>query len=468
MSERAVRFASARWSAGDCAPSPRLALVSDVETARELWGNETRKAVENFPVSGEPIPVSVARWLGRIKAAAARVNAELGLLDSDKAERIAAAGDRVAAGELDDQFPIDVFQTGSGTSSNMNANEVLATLAGDDVHANDDVNMGQSSNDVFPSAVHLAALDEITNRLLPALEQLAESLAAKASEFDDVVKSGRTHWMDAVPVTLGQEFSGYAAQVRQGIERIRDALPRLGQIPLGGTATGTGLNTDPQFAARVREKLVADTGLPISAPADPFEAQAARDAIVETSGALKTVAVSLTKIANDLRFLASGPRAGLAEIVLPELQKGSSIMPGKVNPVVPEVVTQVSAQVIGNDQAIAVGGMQGHFELNVFVPLLARNILDSIKLLSSASQLFAEKCVDGIEANRENCERYAELTLSAAAALNPYIGYDKGAEIVKEAAASGRSLREVAREKGVDEATLDKALDYRAMAEPHG
>jgi fumarate hydratase class II len=437
------------------------------ETRRELWGAETRKAVDNFPVSGEPIPIHVARWLGRIKAAAARVNAELGLLDEDKAERIAQAADRVAAGELDDQFPIDVFQTGSGTSSNMNANEVIAALAGEDVHANDDVNLGQSSNDVFPSAVHLAAADRITNDLLPALEQLAESLERKAREFDDVVKSGRTHWMDAVPVTLGQEFGGYAAQVRQGIERVRDALPRLGQIPLGGTATGTGLNTHAEFAERVRARLKEETGLEINPPADPFEAQAVRDGIVETSGTLKTVAVSLTKIANDIRFLGSGPRAGLAELVLPELQKGSSIMPGKVNPVIPEVVTQVAAQVIGNDTAITVGGMQGHFELNVFVPLLARNLLDQIKLLASSSRLLAERCVDGIEANRENCERYAELTLSAATALNPYIGYDKATEIVKEAASSGRSLREVARDAGVDEETLDKALDYRAMAKPH-
>src|SRR6266516_3384818 len=428
---------------------------------------ETAKAIANFPVSGEPIPAPVARWLGRIKAAAALVNGELGLLDEAKAERIATAADRVAGGELDDQFPIDVFHTGSGTSSNMNANEVMAALAGEDVHANDDVNMGQSSNDVFPSAVHLAALDEITNDLLPALDTLAASPEAKAKEFGDVVKSGRTHWMDAVPVTLGQEFAGYAAQMRQGIERLRAALPRLGQIPLGGTATGTGLNTHPEFAARVRDKLAADTGLPISAPADPFEAQAARDAIVEASGALKTVAVSLTKIANDIRYLGSGPRAGLAEIVLPELQKGSSIMPGKVNPVIPEVVTQVSAQVIGNDAAITIGGMQGHFELNVFVPLMARNLLQSIKLLASASRLFAEKCVDGIVANRETCERYAELTLSAAAALNPHVGYDRATEIVKESARSGRSLREVAREHGVDEETLDRALDYRKMARPH-
>ena len=441
--------------------------MTDVETRRELWGGETRKAVANFTVSGEPIPASVARWLGRIKGAAARVNAELGLLDADKAERIAAASERVSSGELDDQFPIDVFQTGSGTSSNMNANEVLAALAGEDVHANDDVNMGQSSNDVFPSAVHLAALEQLTHDLLPALEQLGDSLERKATEFDDVVKSGRTHLMDAVPVMLGQEFSGYAAQVRQGAARVRDTLDRVGQIPLGGTAVGTGLNTHPEFAERVRRLLSEETGLTIAPPADPFEAQAARDGLVEASGALKTVAVSLTKIANDLRLLGSGPRAGLAEIMLPELQKGSSIMPGKVNPVIPEVVTQVSAQVIGNDTAITVGGMQGHLELNVFVPLLARNLLESIRLMAAASRLLAEKCVDGIEANRENAEHYAELTLSAATALNPYIGYDKVAEIVKVTAESGRPLREVAREAGVDEETLDKALDYRAMAKPH-
>jgi fumarate hydratase class II len=441
--------------------------MATTEKNQELWGGETAKAIANFPVSGQPIPAPVARGLGRIKGAAARVNADLGLLDRDKAERIAGAAERIAKGELDAQFPIDVFQTGSGTSSNMNANEVIATLAGEGVHANDDVNMGQSSNDVFPSAVHLAALDEITNDLLPALAMLAGSLEAKAKEFDDVVKSGRTHWMDAVPVTLGQEFGGYAAQVREGRARVEATLERLGKIPLGGTAVGTGLNTHPDFAARVRERLAADTGLTISAPADPFESQAARDGLVEASGALKTVAVSLTKIANDLRFLGSGPRAGLAEIFLPELQKGSSIMPGKVNPVIPEVVTQVAAQVVGNDQAIAIGGMQGHFELNVFVPLMARNLLQSIKLLAAASRLLDEKCVSGIEANREQCERYAELTLSAATALNPHIGYDKASEIVKKAASSGRSLREVAREEGVSDDVLDEALDYRRMAKPH-
>jgi fumarate hydratase class II len=432
----------------------------------ELWGGETAKAVANFPVSGEPIPAHVVRWLGRIKGAAARANAELGLLDADKAERIAAAAERIATGELDDQFPIDVFQTGSGTSSNTNANEVLATLAGEGVHANDDVNMGQSSNDVFPSAVHLAALEQLTHDLLPALDRLATSLEAKAREFDDIVKSGRTHWMDAVPVTLGQEFAGYAAQVRQGQKRVEATLGRVGEIPLGGTAVGTGLNTHAEFAERVRTLLSDETGLQISPPADPFEAQAARDALVEASGALKTVAVSLTKIANDLRFMGSGPRAGLSELFLPELQKGSSIMPGKVNPVIPEVVTQVAAQVIGNDAAITIGGMNGHFELNVYVPLIARNLLDSIRLISSASRLLAEKCVDGIEANREQAERYAELTLSAATALNPFIGYDKASEIVKEAVASGRSLREVAREHGVEDSVLDQALDYRRMAKP--
>src|SRR6188768_914417 len=442
-----------------------MRTISDEE---ELWGTETQKAVDNFPVSGEPIPAPVARWLGRIKAAAARVNGELGLLDADKTERIGAAADRIANGELDDQFPIDVFQTGSGTSSNMNANEVIANLAGEDVHANDDVNMGQSSNDVFPTAVHLAALDELTNDLLPALDRLATSLEAKAKAFDDVVKSGRTHLMDAVPVTLGQEFAGYAAQVRQGIERVQDSRKRLGQIPLGGTAVGTGMNTHPDFAAKVRDLLVADTGLQISAPADPFEAQAARDGLVEASGALRTVAVSLTKVANDLRLMGSGPRAGLAEIFLPELQKGSSIMPGKVNPVIPEVVTQVAAQVIGNDTAITIGGMSGQFELNVYVPLIARNLLQSIGLLASASRLLADKCVSGIEANRERNEEYAEGTLSAATALNPYIGYDKASEIVKAAVASGRSLREVAREAGVEESVLDEALDYHKMAKPHG
>jgi fumarate hydratase, class II len=431
---------------------------------QQLWGGETAKAVDNFPVSGERVPVSVVRWLAAIKGAAARVNAALGKLDSEVAERIATSAEAIAAGGYDDQFPIDVFQTGSGTSTNMNANEVIATLAGDGVHPNDHVNMGQSSNDVFPSAVHLAALDEATHALLPALEHLERALAAKAAEFEDVVKSGRTHLMDAVPVTLGQEFAGYAAQVRLGARRVRNALPQVAQIPLGGTATGTGLNTHPEFAERVRARLAQSSGLEISPPEDPFEAQANRDALVELSGALKVVAVSLTKIAQDLALMGSGPRAGIGEILLPELQKGSSIMPGKVNPVIPEVVMQVGAQVIGNDVAITIGGMQGNFELNVRIPLIARNLLGSIHLLATTSELFATKCVEGIEANADGCRRSAEATLAAATALNPYIGYDTGAAIVKEAATSGRMLRDVALEHGVDEATYDEAMDLRKMA----
>jgi fumarate hydratase class II len=435
-----------------------------VTEKEQLWGGETVKAVENFPISGDRVPVPVIRWLGRIKAAAARVNADLGKLDADQAERIARAADRVAEGELDDQFPIDVFQTGSGTSSNMNANEVIANLAGD-AHPNDHVNMGQSSNDVFPSAVHLAALAESHDQLLPALEQLEASLQAKADEFRDIVKAGRTHLMDAVPVTLGQEFSGYAAQVRLGSRRIRNALPQVSQIPLGGTATGTGLNTHAEFAGRVRARITEATGLEIRDPEDPFEAQGNRDALVELSGALKVLAVSLTKIANDIALMGSGPRAGIGELLLPELQKGSSIMPGKVNPVIPEVVMQVGAQVIGNDTAITVGGLEGNFELNVRVPLIARNLLDSIRLLSAAARVFAEKCIDGIRANEEGTQRSAESTLAAATALNPAIGYDKATEIVQEAARSGRMLRDVALEKGVDADTYDRAMDLRKMAQ---
>src|SRR5215216_3556853 len=427
--------------------------------ADKLWGGETDKAINNFPVSGERVPPSVIHWLGRIKANAARVNAELGKLDGDVAERIGSAGDEIAEGKHDDQFPIDVFQTGSGTSSNMNTNEVIANLAGEGVHPNDHVNMGQSSNDVFPSAVHLAALSEASDSLLPALEALADSLSRKAEEFADLVKAGRTHMMDAVPVTLGQEFGGYAAQIELGRDRVEDSLGRASQIPLGGTATGTGLNTHPEFAERVREKLgIGD------APLDAFEAQGNRDGLVELHAALKMVAVSLTKIANDLVLMGSGPRTGLVELQLPELQKGSSIMPGKVNPVIPEVVLQVAAQVIGNDTAVTVAGSQGAFELNVRVPVLARNVFESIRILAAACTLLAEKCVDGIEANEEALRRHAESTPAIATALNPFIGYDKGTEIVNEAVASRRTTREVAIEKGVDEATLDRALDLRAMA----
>ena len=429
-----------------------------------LYGGETRKAVENFPISGEPVPAAVIHWLGRIKGAAAEVNGELGLLKPSLARKIAKAAAAIADGRHDEQFPIDVFQTGSGTSSNMNVNEVIATLAGVGVHANDHVNLGQSSNDVFPSAVHLAALEQTTRQLIPALAALERALTAKARRFETIVKAGRTHLMDAVPVTLGQEFAGYAAQVRLGRARVAEALPRVAQIPLGGTATGTGLNTHPQFARRVRRRLAAQTGLKISAPEDPFEAQANRDALVELSGALKVVAVSMTKIAQDLALMGSGPRAGIGELLLPELQKGSSIMPGKVNPVIPEVVLQVAAQVIGNDLAITIGGMQGNFELNVRVPLIARNLLSSIALLTSAATVLNEKCVRGIQANRAGCARSAASTLAVATALNPYIGYDRATEIVQEATRSGRPLREVASEKGVSDAVLDEALDLRKMA----
>jgi fumarate hydratase class II len=435
-----------------------------VSEDQPLWGGETTKAVANFPISGEPVPAPVIHWLGAIKGAAARVNGELGLIDSELAERIAAAADAVSAGDYDAQFPIDVFQTGSGTSTNMNANEVIANLAGAPVHPNDHVNYGQSSNDVFPSAVHLAALDEATHDLLPALAALEAVLSQKALEFHDIVKSGRTHLMDAVPVTLGQEFSGYAAQVRLAQRRVSHALPQVAQIPLGGTATGTGLNTHPEFAGRVRALLSAASGLTISAPEDPFEAQGNRDALVELSGALKVIAVSFTKIAMDLALMGSGPRAGIGEIFLPELQKGSSIMPGKVNPVIPEVTLQVSAQVIGNDTAITIAGTQGNFELNVRVPLIARNLLESIRLLAATARVLNEKCVAGIEANLAGCERSAEGTLATATALNTHIGYDKAAEIVKAATASGRPLREVAYEKGVDADTYNRAINLREIA----
>jgi fumarate hydratase class II len=434
-------------------------------TETQLWGGETAKAVENFPISGERVPISVLHWLARIKGAAAAVNAELGGLDKRRAGKIERAAREIAAGKHDGQFPIDVFQTGSGTSTNMNANEVIASLAGEGVHANDHVNMGQSSNDVFPSAVHLAALDLASNELLPALKTLERSLSRKAKSFQNVVKAGRTHLMDAVPVTLGQEFAGYAAQIALSQERVSAALVHVGQIPLGGTATGTGLNTHAKFAEKVRARLKKESGLrQIAAPADRFEAQAARDALVELSGALKVLAVSLTKIANDIALMGSGPRAGIGELYLPELQKGSSIMPGKVNPVLPEVVLQVSAQVIGNDTAITIGGMQGQFELNVRIPLIARNLIQSIHLLSTASTAFASKCVDGIKANKAGTDASAGATLAVATALNGAIGYDKAATIVKKATDSGRPLREIALEEGVDAKLYDETIDLRKIA----
>ena len=430
--------------------------------AKRLYGGETAKAVANFPVSGERVPIQVIHWLARIKGAAARVNGELGLVKPVTARKIAKAADEIVAGKHDSQFPIDVFQTGSGTSSNMNTNEVIASLSG--AHANDDVNFGQSSNDVFPSAVHLAALEMTTNELLPALKILERSLGKKARSFKNIVKAGRTHLMDAVPVTLGQEFAGYETQIALSRERIEATLIHVRQIPLGGTATGTGLNTHRQFAKKVRRELSKETGLKIDAPAHPFEAQGNRDSLVELSGALKVLAVSLTKIANDIALMGSGPRAGIGELFLPELQKGSSIMPGKVNPVIPEVVLQVAAQVIGNDTAITIGGMQGQFELNVRIPLIGRNLIQSIHLLTTSSTMFAEKCIDGIEPNRAGAAASAGSTLAVATALNGAIGYDKAAAIVKQATATGQPLREVALEQGVDAKLYDETINLRVIA----
>jgi fumarate hydratase class II len=433
-----------------------------------MWGAETAKAVDNFPISGEPVPIRVIHWLARVKWAAALTNVELGLLDEDLGSAIADAAAEIAAGHHDDQFPVDVFQTGSGTSSNMNVNEVIASLTGGRAHPNDHVNLGQSSNDVFPSAVHLAVLEAANVDLLPALDGLSVALEERSVAFADVVKAGRTHLMDAVPVTLGQEFGGHASQVRSAADAVGSTLPPLGRVPLGGTAVGNGLNTHVDFAALVRRRLASrlppGAGELVQAPDDHFAAQASRDALVATSGALKVVAVALTKICNDLRWMASGPRAGLGEIRLPELQKGSSIMPGKVNPVIPEAVLQVCAQVIGNDAAVTVAGMQGNFELNVMIPVMARNLLSSVDLLASSVSLLARRCVAGIEANTERCSTLAELTLATATALNPAIGYDAATEIVKDAAATGRPLRDVAREHGVPDDVLDEVLDLRRLA----
>ncbi|MGQ0826126.1 MAG: class II fumarate hydratase [Actinomycetota bacterium] len=435
------------------------------------WGAHTQRAVENFPISGEMIDARLVHALGLIKAEAARVNARLrdaGDVDRRTGDAIASAADEVAAGLWDEHFPIDVFQTGSGTSSNMNANEVIARLAserlGEGVHPNDHVNASQSSNDVFPSAVHLAAALAITEELIPACEHLARTLHKKQRQFAQVVKAGRTHLMDATPVTLGQEFGGYAAQVEEGIARLRDALPRLCTLPLGGTAVGTGINAPKQFAAKVIAGLAARTGLPLREAPDHFAAQGARDALVETSGQLRALAVALVKIANDIRWMGSGPRAGLAEIRLPDLQPGSSIMPGKVNPVISEVVTQVCAQVLGNDAAVAFSGSQGNFELNVYVPVMARNVLESIRLLASASRVFTDTCIAGIEANVERLQEYAESSPAIATALNPYVGYETAAEIVKESMRTGRSVREIVkRRKLMTDAQLDRALDVIAM-----
>jgi fumarate hydratase, class II len=441
--------------------------------ASAKWRAQTQRAVDNFPVSGLTIEPALIAALAAIKGAAAAANAELGVIDADQAKAIQAAAAEVAAGDWDTQFPIDVYQTGSGTSSNMNTNEVLATLAQDKlgapVHPNDHVNASQSSNDVFPSAIHIAATRSIVRELQPALDHLAASLERKASEFAEVVKSGRTHLMDATPVTLGQEFGGYAAAVRIGIERLDAVLPRVGELPLGGTAVGTGINTPAGFAATVIARLGEELELPLTEARDHFEAQASRDALVEASGVLRVIAVSLYKIANDLRWMASGPRTGLMEIRLPDLQPGSSIMPGKVNPVIPEAVCQVVAQVIGNDAAVAFGGSAGNFELNVMLPVIARNLLESIRLLANISRLFADRCIDGIEADAERCRRYAESSPSIVTPLNKYIGYEEAAAVAKQSLKEEKTIREVVLERGyvaagkLTEAQLDSALDVLSM-----
>ncbi|WP_407837443.1 class II fumarate hydratase [Streptomyces sp. DSM 116496] len=444
--------------------------------AHAKWRAQTQRAVENFPISGQRLERAHIEALARIKAAAATVNARLGVIDADIADAIVSAAAEVAEGRWDEHFPVDVFQTGSGTSSNMNANEVIATLAterlGRAVHPNDHVNASQSSNDVFPSSIHIAATAAVTGTLIPALEHLAGAMERKSAEFAQVVKAGRTHLMDATPVTLGQEFGGYAVQLRYGVERLRAALPRLAELPLGGTAVGTGINTPPGFSAAVIAEVAAATGLPLTEARDHFEAQGARDALVETSGMLRTVAVSLTKICNDLRWMASGPRTGLAEINLPDLQPGSSIMPGKVNPVVPEAALMVAAQVMGNDAAVAVAGAAGNFELNVMLPVMARNLLESIRLLGSVSRLLADRTVDGITANTARAREYAESSPSVVTPLNRYIGYEEAAKVAKKSLAERKTIREVVLESGyVDRGDLtleqlDEALDVLRMTHP--
>jgi len=444
--------------------------------ADALYRAQTQRAVENFPISERGLEPAHVAALARIKAAAAHVNAALGVVPADVAAAIEAAADEIVAGWHADQFPVDVFQTGSGTSSNMNVNEVLAELAarriGRPVHPNDTINASQSSNDVFPSSIHLAATQAVTHDLIPALEHLASTLDGRAAEWSAVVKAGRTHLMDATPVTLGQEFSGYAAQVRYGVDRLRDAVPRLAELPLGGTAVGTGINTPPGFAAAVIARLADVTGLPLTEARNHFEAQGARDALVEASGQLRVVAVGLYKIANDIRWMGSGPRAGLAELHLPDLQPGSSIMPGKVNPVVCEAVRQVGAQVIGNDAAVGFAGSQGDFELNVMLPVMARNLLESIRLLSAVARLFADRCVAGIVPDTDRMREYAEGSPSIVTPLNRYLGYDEAAAIAKQALAQRRTIREVVVERGhvksgkLTEEQLDEALDVLRMTHP--
>ncbi|MET4611368.1 fumarate hydratase class II [Rhodococcus sp. PvR044] len=438
-----------------------------------LWRAQTQRAVENFPISGRGLERAQIRAMGLLKAACAQVNKDLGLLDAVKADAIIAAAEEIAEGRHDDQFPIDVFQTGSGTSSNMNANEVIASIAkanGVEVHPNDHVNMSQSSNDTFPTATHLAATESAVKALIPALDHLRLALFDKAAAWKSVVKSGRTHLMDAVPVTLGQEFGGYARQVEAGIERIMSALPRLSELPIGGTAVGTGLNAPDGFGPLVVAELVRTTGIDALSPArNSFEAQAARDGLVEASGALRTIAVSLTKIANDIRWMGSGPLTGLGEIRLPDLQPGSSIMPGKVNPVLPEAVTQVAAQVVGNDAAVAWGGAAGAFELNVYIPMMARNLLESFRLLANVSRLFADKCVSGLVANTDHLKTLAESSPSIVTPLNSAIGYEEAAAVAKEALKERKTIRQTVIDRGLvpeklTEAELDRRLDVLAMA----
>ena len=448
--------------------------------ANAKWRAQTQRAVENFPISGQPIERELIAGLALIKGAGARVRAKRGLLDSAKAEAIAAVAIEVARGDWDAEFPIDVFQTGSGTSSNMNANEVLASLAaerlgaGASVHPNDDVNDPLSSNDQFPSAIHVAATKAVIVDLIPALQYLASSLEAKAGEFAEVVKSGRTHLMDATPVTLGQEFAGYAAQVRYGVERLQAAIPRVAELPLGGTAVGTGINAPAGFASEVIALIAAETGLPLTEARNHFEAQGARDGLVELSGALRTIAVSLNKVSNDIRWMGSGPRTGLTELFLPDLQPGSSIMPGKVNPVLCEAVCQVVAQVIGNDAAVAFAGSSGNFELNVMLPVMARNVLESIRLIANVSRVFADKCIAGLEANVERCREYAESSPSIVTPLNHYVGYDEAAKIAKQALAERKTIRQVVIERGhiesgaITEDKLDEVLDVLSMTRPAG
>jgi fumarate hydratase, class II len=451
--------------------------MGEVQVPKDAkWGAQTQRAVENFPISGETLPPNLIAALARIKAAVARVKLEGGMIEPDLARAIIEAAEAVAAGSHGGQFPIDIFQTGSGTSSNMNMNEVLATIAGEElvrpVHPNDDVNHPLSSNDMFPASIHLAATDAVVGDLIPALNQLAEALATRATAFADLVKAGRTHLMDATPVTLGQEFGGYAAAVRMGVERLQATLPRVAELPLGGTAVGTGINSPPGFGAAVIAELARETGLPLTEARDHFEAQGGQDALVELSGQLRTIAVSLTKIANDLRWMGSGPRAGLGEINIPDLQPGSSIMPGKVNPVIAEAVLMVGAQVIGNDAAIAWGGAAGNFELNAMLPMLGRNLLESIRLLANASRLFADRCIPGITANQDRLREYAESSPAIVTPLNRYIGYEEAAKVAKQALAEHKTIRQVVLERGYVEsgkltvAQLDEALDVAAMTRP--